>query len=117
MVLNGTEKADQGSLSNSLEEKTQSFLKILRIMSCEKNLSDKIRGSMVGAVIGNCLGSPVECQFWKGIEIGQVLNMFAEYREMASKRNVKLFKYTDDAALVRRSLLRDVHQNKSRSPC
>ena len=82
-------------------------------MSCEKTLLDKIRGSMVGAVIGDCLGSPVECQHWKVIELGQVLNMFSEYREMASKQNVKLFKYTDDTAMVSHSLLKDVLGNKS----
>ena len=75
------------------------MLRILR-MSCEKNLLDKIRGSMVGAVIGDCLGSPVECQFWQGIELGQVLQMFTEYRTMASKQKIELFKYTDDTAMV-----------------
>ena len=75
------------------------MLPILK-MSFQKNLLDKIRGSMVGAVIGDCLGSPVECQFWEGIELGTVLDKFSGYREMASKQKVSQIEYTDDTAMV-----------------
>ena len=55
---------------------------------------------MVGAVIGDCLGSPVECLYWEGIEVGFVLDKFAGYRESAGKRKPKLIEYTDDTAMV-----------------
>ena len=55
---------------------------------------------MVGAVIGDCLGSPVECLYWEGIEVGFVLDKFAGYRESAGKKKPKLIEYTDDTAMV-----------------
>ena len=79
---------------------------MLRILKMSLNLNncplllDKIRGSMVGAVIGDCLGSPVECQFWEGIELGVVLGKFSEYRESAAKKKPELIEYTDDTAMV-----------------
>ena len=81
---------------------------LLRILKMSLNLNkspcpllqDKIRGSMVGAVIGDCLGSPVECLYWEGIEVGFVLDKFAGYRESAGKNKPKLIEYTDDTAMV-----------------
>ena len=74
-------------------------------MSGSKTLVDKIRGSMIGAVIGDCLGSPVECQFWEGIEPAVVLNSFISYREEACKLKPRPISYTDDTAMVRQRLL------------
>lgn len=52
---------------------------------------------MVGAVIGDCLGSPVECQFWEGIPISQVKKIFKDYQE----HNGEELQYTDDTAMAR----------------
>jgi ADP-ribosylglycohydrolase len=65
-----------------------------------KNFLDKIRGSMVGAVVGDCLGSPVECQFWEGIPVPDVLDKFSGYRALACKQKIELIQYTDDTAMV-----------------
>jgi len=60
-------------------------------------LLDRFRGCMVGAVIGDCLGSPVECQFWRGISSKRVSEIFHEYQ----KENHETLKYTDDTAMAR----------------
>lgn len=70
-------------------------------MSGTKTLIDKIRGSMIGAVVGDCLGSPVECKFWEGIEPAIVLRNFIEFREEACKLKPRRIRYTDDTAMVR----------------
>lgn len=61
------------------------------------SLLDRIRGCMVGAVIGDCLGSPVECQFWHGIPKEKILKRFADYRKETKIR----YQYTDDTAMAR----------------
>ena len=61
------------------------------------SLLDRFRGCMVGAVIGDCLGSPVECQFWEGIPISQVLSLFKAYQEPGHAE----LNYTDDTAMAR----------------
>lgn len=60
-------------------------------------LLDRIRGSMAGAVIGDCLGSPVECQYWHGIPVQMVQKLFEDYR----KPDQKVLHYTDDTAMAR----------------
>lgn len=52
---------------------------------------------MVGAVIGDCLGSPVECQYWDGISRDAVKKRFQMYK----KDSKATYKYTDDTAMAR----------------
>ena len=61
------------------------------------SLLDRFRGCMVGAVVGDCLGSPVECQFWDGIPIAQVKKLFKDYQGS----NHEQLQYTDDTAMAR----------------
>ena len=60
---------------------------------------DKFKGCLVGAVIGDCLGAPVECQWWGGIPSERVEKRFEDYFNHGS--NNRLFKYTDDTAMAR----------------
>ena len=60
---------------------------------------DKFKGCLVGAVIGDCLGAPVECQWWGGIPAERVEKRFEDYYNHGS--NSRLFKYTDDTAMAR----------------
>ena len=60
---------------------------------------DKFKGCLVGAVIGDCLGAPVECQWWGGIPAERVEKRFEDYFNHGS--NSRLFKYTDDTAMAR----------------
>jgi poly(ADP-ribose) glycohydrolase ARH3 len=67
------------------------------------SLLDRFRGCMVGAVVGDCLGAPVECQFWDGIPAEKVVEYFTEYikdseAEAAAEQK---FRYTDDTAMAR----------------
>ncbi len=78
-------------------------------MSFPKNILDKIRGSMIGAVIGDCLGSPVECKYWEGIELGMVLDKFSGYRELASKQKPTQIEYTDDTAMVSLTVIKNIY--------
>jgi len=55
------------------------MLRTLKV-SGDTNMLDKICGALVGGVVGDCLGSPFECRFWKGIEPGVVQTKFSEYR-------------------------------------
>ena len=66
-------------------------------MSKTSTLLDRFRGSMIGAVIGDCLGSPVECMFWHGIPISSALKHFQKYQEFPEK----IYNYTDDTAMAR----------------
>jgi len=66
-------------------------------MSKSISLLDRYRGCMVGAVIGDCLGSPVECKFWRGIPAKRVSEIFKEYQN----EDHKILKYTDDTAMAR----------------
>jgi len=50
--------------------------------------------------LGDCLGSPVECRYWDGIEPGTIMKHFIKYREQAGSQKPKLIKYTDDTAMV-----------------
>ena len=70
-------------------------------------LLDRIRGCMVGAVLGDCLGSPVECTYWLGIKTKSVRKHFDAYKEDGSKleRTSSLMKYTDDTAMARQVAL------------
>jgi len=64
---------------------------------------DKFKGCLVGAVIGDCLGAPVECQWWGGIPAEKVEKRFEDYFNHGS--NSRLFKYTDDTAMARQVAL------------
>lgn len=66
-------------------------------------LLDRIEGSMVGAVIGDCLGSPVECKHWQGIPAKKVVERFRKYTEGSKAKNY--YKYTDDTAMARQVAL------------
>ena len=70
-------------------------------------LLDRIRGCMVGAVLGDCLGSPVECTYWYGIKKKSVRKHFDAYKKEGSKlgRTGPLMKYTDDTAMARQVAL------------
>ena len=70
-------------------------------------LLDSIRGCMVGAVLGDCLGSPVECTYWLGIKNKTVQRHFNAYKEDGSKpeRTGSPMKYTDDTAMARQVAL------------
>ena len=70
-------------------------------------LLDRIRGCMVGAVLGDCLGSPVECTYWYGIKQKSVRKHFDAYKQKGSKlgRTGPLMKYTDDTAMARQVAL------------
>ena len=70
-------------------------------------LLDRIRGCMVGAVLGDCLGSPVECTYWFGIKTRSVKKHFDAYKDEGSKlgRTGPLMKYTDDTAMARQVAL------------
>ena len=71
-------------------------------------LLDRVRGCMVGAVLGDCLGAPVECTYWTGIEKRSVNKTFNTYKENGSKntdRNDTSMKYTDDTAMARQVAL------------
>jgi len=61
-------------------------------------LRDRIRGCLVGAVLGDCLGAPVECRHWEGIPTHQVDKQFEKY---FSDNPSKVYKYTDDTAMAR----------------
>jgi ADP-ribosylglycohydrolase len=76
------------------------MLRTLKV-SGDTNMLDKICGALVGGVVGDCLGSPFECRFWKGIEPGVVQTKFSEYREIACKQKPTVIEYTDDTAMAR----------------
>ena len=61
-------------------------------------LRDRIRGCLVGAVLGDCLGAPVECRHWDGIPTHQVDKQYEKY---FSDSPSKVYKYTDDTAMAR----------------
>lgn len=67
-------------------------------MSNKVGLIDKFRGAMVGAVVGDCLGSPVECQYWRGISKSKMDSIFENYRQEKAKDK---YAYTDDTAMAR----------------
>jgi len=70
-------------------------------------LLDRIRGCMVGAVLGDCLGSPVECTYWYGIKQKSVRKHFDAYKHEGSKlgKTGPCMKYTDDTAMARQVAL------------
>ena len=61
------------------------------------SLLDRFRGCMVGAVVGDCLGSPVECQFWERLPVTSVQALFKEYQDPDHEK----LSYTDDTAMAR----------------
>ncbi|XP_040580145.1 ADP-ribosylhydrolase ARH3 [Lepeophtheirus salmonis] len=61
-----------------------------------KSVRDGFRGCMIGAVIGDAMGSPVECKYWNGISEERVRKEF-EYNEEGER----LKRYTDDTAMAR----------------
>ena len=70
-----------------------------KIMS---ELLDKFRGCLIGAVVGDCLGSPVECKYWDGIDPAKVIKRFSTYKEHGQDAmSSKVYKYTDDTAMAR----------------
>ena len=83
-------------------------------MTANKILLDNVRGCMVGAVLGDCLGAPVECQYWFGIEKEAVRRRFEDYKEKGSQSNAKsdtTLKYTDDTAMARQVALSVIDKN------
>ena len=60
---------------------------------------------MIGAVLGDCLGAPVECSYWFGITNKSVRKHFDAYKENGSKpvenTSQSLMQYTDDTAMAR----------------
>ena len=72
-------------------------------------LLDKVQGCLVGAVIGDCLGAPVECKYWDGIPASAVTKHFEGYHKAAAVADESdeasdgqaMFKYTDDTAMAR----------------
>ena len=70
-------------------------------------LLDRIRGGMVGAVLGDCLGAPVECKYWHGIDRKTVRERFDVYMDNGSKQNngKSIMNYTDDTAMARQVAL------------
>ena len=83
-------------------------------MTANKILLDNIRGCMVGAVLGDCLGAPVECQYWFGIEKQAVRRRFDDYKEKGSQLNARSdapLKYTDDTAMARQVALSLIDKN------
>jgi len=61
-------------------------------------LLDKLRGSMIGAVIGDCLGAPVECTYWDGIPLAKCASRFQDIYQVPSQT---VYEYTDDTAMAR----------------
>ena len=49
-------------------------------MTPSQVLLDRMRGCMVGAVLGDCLGAPVECAHWYGIDRKVVRKHFDQLR-------------------------------------
>ena len=66
---------------------------------------DRMRGCMVGAVLGDCLGAPVECSYWHGMDRKIVRGRFDVYMEKGSKQVKPILKYTDDTAMARQVAL------------
>ena len=66
---------------------------------------DRVRGCMVGAVLGDCLGAPVECQHWFGIPKKSVRKHFDAYKEKGTTHVDSLMRYTDDTAMARQVAL------------
>lgn len=64
-------------------------------------LLDKFRGCMIGAVLGDCLGAPLECQHWEGIDFAHVKRQFHKYEFEGQKPEPKIRPYTDDTAMAR----------------
>ena len=56
-----------------------------KVVACKTNIFSKYPGS------------PVECQFWEGIPVTQVLSLFKEYQ----KADHEQLQYTDDTAMAR----------------
>ena len=85
-----------------------------------KILLDNVRGCMVGAVLGDCLGAPVECKYWSGIETRSVKKHFDTYKQNGSERGVIsdecLMKYTDDTAMARQVVLSLINKNGLDAP-
>ena len=81
-------------------------------MTPSQVLLDRMRGCMVGAVLGDCLGAPVECTHWYGIDRKVVRKHFDVYIEKGSKEVMRkqnngknILKYTDDTAMARQVAL------------
>ena len=74
-------------------------------------LLDRMRGCMVGAVLGDCLGAPVECTYWHGIDRKTVRKHFDAYVEKGKTfgnektETQKILEYTDDTAMARQVAL------------
>lgn len=81
-------------------------------MSNKVALIDRFRGAMVGAVVGDCLGSPVECKFWRGISKTKVDSIFENYRQ---EKTQEKYTYTDDTAMARQ-IADSLISNKSVNP-
>jgi hypothetical protein len=62
-------------------------------------LLDKFRGAMVGAVIGDCLGAPLEFESDRALSSKRIRRQFDEYAAAAPTDAEYL--YTDDTAMAR----------------
>eukprot|EP00096_Caligus_rogercresseyi_P006065 TRINITY_DN22224_c0_g1_i1.p1 TRINITY_DN22224_c0_g1~~TRINITY_DN22224_c0_g1_i1.p1 ORF type:complete len:360 (+),score=74.38 TRINITY_DN22224_c0_g1_i1:35-1114(+) len=74
-----------------------------------QSLRDGFRGCMIGGVIGDAMGSPVECKYWNGISDDRVRIEFGEEDSSPNSQINKRPKmvqgevkpYTDDTAMAR----------------
>jgi len=85
-------------------------------MTPSQIFSDRVRGCMVGAVLGDCLGAPVECTYWSGITKKSVRKRFDAYKENGNNHLVgsttqSLMRYTDDTAMARQVALSLIDNN------
>lgn len=83
-------------------------------MTPSQIITDRVRGCMVGAVLGDCLGAPVECTYWSGISKKAVRKRFDAYKEKGSDQvveNQSLMRYTDDTAMARQVALSLIDNN------
>ena len=62
------------------------------------DLRDKFRGAMVGAVLGDALGAPLEFRSQGSLSLRRVLRQFEVYSKSASPGD---YFYTDDTAMAR----------------
>ena len=64
-------------------------------------LRSRFRGTLIGALVGDCLGAYWETQSWQGIHpIEDVKRRFAEQIRQTQSKKAPVITYTDDTALT-----------------
>ena len=64
-------------------------------------LKSRFRGTLVGALVGDCLGAYWETQSWKGIHpIVDVKRRIEEQIRQTQSKKAPVITYTDDTALT-----------------